>query len=189
MFNDDITEFTMIDVDRIDLVGVPANGVPRPLLAKSSAMFTETKGTKGTDKLERRLRKALGVDMSGGATTAASRQSDGDLARLIRRSGAQTRANAEGNRRLIRQVFKAYDRRVIEANAGVAVATAGNKFDLTRAIEERRAAYSSRLVAKLIIAERTGANKGQYPNSVALFGKGAACTTHSIGDDPQVKGV
>ena len=38
----DLSEFTSVDVDEMHLVGVPANGVPSPLLAKAAEALEET---------------------------------------------------------------------------------------------------------------------------------------------------
>jgi uncharacterized protein involved in exopolysaccharide biosynthesis len=186
---DDITEFVEIDVDRIDLVGIPANGVPTPVLAKQAATpaVTDRKENRKMSKLQKRLRKAMGVNLAGAASTAADRQSDKALTDLLRQSTSQTRSNAEGNRRALRQIYAAFDGRVAAAEKAVRAAGA-DEFAKARALQERRSALRSRLMAKMVVAERTGSNKSQYPNSVAIFGRGDACTTHTIGDDPQVRG-
>ena len=189
MSDSGITEFEWLNPEQVDLVGNAANKFTALVAKAGESTSTKPKGSP-MSKLERKLQKALGVDLSGGATTAASRQSNDALDRLLRQAGTQTRENLADHaaaQAAVRSVLKAFDKRVTEAQA--AVAAAADEFQKARSNEELRSALKARFHAKMVIAENTGANKGNLPNTAAIFGKGAACTTYTIGDDSQVRGV
>ncbi len=91
--SDELSEFTWIDVDRIDFVGVPANGVPAPLLAKAAvtddrpigetAYFVVTKMKYSAADLDRLRSK--GHTLPG--TTSYPIGDDDDLRRAVRAVG------------------------------------------------------------------------------------------------------
>lgn len=186
--DDELSEFDFIDVDEIHLVGMPANGVPTPLLAKAAAPATDqTKGRKKMSKSQKKLVKALGVDLAGrSGSTAADRQKDTDLRELLREAGSQTRLNSQSGGRAYKAIVKALDHSVTQAQASVAAAQ--NVFEASRATEELRNAQIRRYRVKAFASEVSGANKGPFPHSAALFGKGAACSTYTLPSDEVGRG-
>lgn len=129
----------------------------------------------------KRMRKARqSVDLSGGASTAAGRQSDEQFRRLIAESGRQTSASMADT------VMAKFDRRVGVAKAKVENAT--GDFERTAARSELASALRARAMAKMVAKENAHANgrprSHMGPGWTDLFG-GSSLT---LPDDPHVHG-
>ena len=176
----DITEFTWLDPEELHLVDAAATKYS-PLLAKNA-----DGGTKAMAKLQKKLRKALAVDLSGGASTASDRQSAADLDRMVHAAGRQTRGLSGDGGRALRQVLKQADNRVVDRQADLAAAA--NDFDTMRARAALSDAFRARYMLKMVVKEN--AHEHGLPRShmgpgwTDLFGG----STHSLGHDPAIRG-
>ena len=133
--------------------------------------------------LEKQLRKALGIDMSGGASTAGGRQSAADLDQMVHDAGRQTR----GNNTAGRAFSKAFDDAVLAKEAELAAAR--DEYAVARARTALVDVLRRRAVYKMIVSDNAR-SEGRLPHgrfgpaSADLFGG----TTHSLPDDIAVKG-
>lgn len=164
MSDDEITEFTELDPLELHLVSSAANKYTA-LLAKQEA--TEQKESKMT-KANKKLLKSLGVNLAGpSASTAADRQSNTDLASLLRLARTQSESVD------FKKLMKVFETRVTEAEA--ALAAARDPYEHSRAQSEYQTAARQRLMAKMVAAdnarERRVLPRGRFgPNSADLFG-------------------
>ena len=174
--SDELWEFTHIDVDRIDLVGMPANGVPTPVLAKSQDPNQEGNPM---FELETELRKALtGVDLNdqhrpgghgSGASTIGKPPKSVPSDVLDERHLGQTRYvdGGRGGRSrpvtgVLAGVYKALDRNVEDSD--VAVAAARHEFASMRAEADLDQARRTRYFTKSVIVENARANGTLLPS-------------------------
>jgi hypothetical protein len=148
---------------------------------------TKKGSTDMSKQLKKAIRKAiatqsigLGPDrhISGAGSTAASRMSRDAYMDLFHEATSQPgRPNAQA----AHQVIKGFDDRVEQARK-MLKAAAGDDFATARATTALRDALRQRCVAKLLIADNVGANRGRFPNSTDLFGG----SSHTLGEDSGV---
>lgn len=148
---------------------------------------TQKGSTDMSKQLKKAIRKAiatqsigLGPDrhISGAGSTAASRMSRDAYMDLFTEATSQ---NGRPNAQAAHQVIKGFDDRVAYAEK-MLKAAAGDDFATARARTALRDALRQRCVAKLLVADRIGNNRGRFPNSTDLFGG----TSHTLGDDSGV---
>lgn len=148
---------------------------------------TKKGSTDMSKQLKKAIRKAiatqsigLGPDrhIAGAGSTAASRMSRAAYVDLLTEATSQPgRPNAQA----AHQVIKGFDDRVEQARK-MLKAAAGDDFATARATTALRDALRQRCVAKLLIADNIGNNRGRFPNSTDLFGG----SSHTLGDDSGV---
>lgn len=194
----DITEGENMQVDEVHLVPVGANNFPVLLLKSTQQALagaakdnTEKKGTT-VSKLTKRLKKESirSVNIAGAGSTAPSKLSDSEAARLLAdATGQGSRPNGAGNQGAYgtTAILKAMNRRVEKANKKL-VKAAGD-YERTAAKAEFESAARQRLLSKLIAQAnrqkitRTGTRFG--PDSTDLF----SGSSLSLPDDAALHGL
>ena len=178
---DDASEAESLVVDELHLVRSGANRYPLLLvkqttdqaLADAAAKVnTETKEKAKVSKTDKRLAKmvANNVDLTGGTAASSSRLRE--IGGLVHQAGSHTRAM------LAHRIVDRLDRDVAAAKA--ALVAAESPFEETFMRTKYKEAAQRRYLAKAVMTDNSGANRGRYgPHSTDLFGG----TTLSLGDD------